>query len=92
MGLVSVQSQRGRQRGLGHFTQKSLNALQQLFIGDTHSNDVPLANLRAAPRTDSTVPHDPADAETERHLNVSILLPLRSRNPQLFLQGAPCCN
>ncbi|KAI0321538.1 Ion transport protein-domain-containing protein [Amylostereum chailletii] len=68
--LRRSQKSNGKQRGLTHLTTKSLNALQQLFIGDTHSNDVPLANIRAAPRKDSTVPHDPADAETERHLEL----------------------
>ncbi|KAI0031009.1 Ion transport protein-domain-containing protein [Vararia minispora EC-137] len=64
-----AQGSRGAGRGAGHMTSKSLNALQQLFIGDTGSNDVPLANLRSH-RKDPTVPHDPADEETERHLEL----------------------
>ncbi|KAI0050088.1 hypothetical protein FA95DRAFT_1487881 [Auriscalpium vulgare] len=59
----------GRKKGMKHYTNKSLNALQQLFIGDTHPNDVPLATLRNARRDDMT-PQDPTLEETERHLEL----------------------
>ncbi|KAA1473328.1 hypothetical protein DENSPDRAFT_779605 [Dentipellis sp. KUC8613] len=38
----------GRKSGARHIARKSLSALQRLFIGDTQSNDVPMANLRTA--------------------------------------------
>ncbi|KZV67749.1 hypothetical protein PENSPDRAFT_687890 [Peniophora sp. CONT] len=56
-------------RNKGHFTTKSLNALQALFIGDTGTHDVPLANLRSH-RKDPSAPTDGADEETERHLEL----------------------
>ena len=54
-----------------HATSRSLNLLQQLFIGgDTQSNDVPLVDLRHA-RKHGTTHQSPIDKETERHLCVA---------------------
>jgi hypothetical protein len=47
-----------------HFTNKSLNILQRLFIGDTQSNDVPLATLRHV-RKHSDPHQNTAGEETE---------------------------
>lgn len=41
--------------------------LQQLFAGESRSNDVPLTNIRHG-RRDSMAPQNPNDDETERHL------------------------
>lgn len=41
--------------------------LQQLFAGESKSNDIPMSNLRQA-RRDSDAPQDPNEEETERHL------------------------
>lgn len=41
--------------------------LQQLFIGDTQSNDLPLQNLRNAKR-ESVNTQNPNEDEMERHL------------------------
>ncbi|EGN97267.1 hypothetical protein SERLA73DRAFT_110442 [Serpula lacrymans var. lacrymans S7.3] len=59
-----------------HLPSKSLTMLQQLFVGDMRSNNVPLANLRRA-RHDSMALQDPIDEETERHLEI-----LASVNPE----------
>lgn len=58
-----------RQKSLlrGHYSSKSISALQKLFVGENRSNDVPLANLKAN-RRDSITPQDPNDEELERHL------------------------
>ncbi|THH14934.1 hypothetical protein EW146_g5467 [Bondarzewia mesenterica] len=62
-----------RKRGVRHYTSKSLNMLQQLFIGDTHPNDVPLANLRNG-RRESLKTQDPNDEEMERHLELLAMI------------------
>ncbi|KII90373.1 hypothetical protein PLICRDRAFT_173801 [Plicaturopsis crispa FD-325 SS-3] len=56
-------------RGPRHYSSKSLSLLQRLFVGETKSNDVPLATLRN-PRRDSVGPSNPNDEETERHLEL----------------------
>ena len=53
-----------------HYTTKSLNMLQQLFIGDTHANDMPMTALRNG-RRDTMRAQDPNDEEMERHLYVA---------------------
>jgi hypothetical protein len=47
-----------------HLTNKSLDILQRLFIGDTQSNDVPLTTLRHA-RKNSGPQQNVASEETE---------------------------
>ncbi|KAL5522184.1 CCH1 [Sanghuangporus sanghuang] len=60
---------RGKSLLKGHYASRSISALQRLFAGDSRSNDVPLANLRA-PRRDSVGPQDPNHEELERHLEI----------------------
>lgn len=50
-----------------HFANKSLNLLQKLFIGDTQSDDVPLATLRHVRKNSSTMQNS-TDRETDGHL------------------------
>nr|GAT59750.1 predicted protein [Mycena chlorophos] len=50
----------------GHYSSKSLTALQKLFAGDT-KNDIPLATLRHVRNESASDPHD---EETERHLEL----------------------
>ncbi|KAL6310254.1 Ion transport protein-domain-containing protein [Sparassis latifolia] len=50
-------------------TRSYLKRLQRLFAGETDANDVPMATIRNG-RRDSTIPQDPVDEETERHLEV----------------------
>lgn len=57
----------GKKSGSGHVTSKSLSVLQQLFIGDTKSSDVPLANLKTTKR-ESVNTQNPNDDEIERQL------------------------
>ncbi|KAH9979222.1 Ion transport protein-domain-containing protein [Lactifluus volemus] len=52
---------------------KSLNLLQRLFVGDTPSDDVPLATLRHA-RMQSSTQQNPTDEETERHLDLLVAI------------------
>jgi voltage-dependent calcium channel len=63
----SLQSNIGARHGPRHYPSKSLTMLQQLFAGESRTNDVPLTTLRQA-RRDSATPQDPNDDETERHL------------------------
>lgn len=65
--LTIFQLKRGKSLLKGHYASRSISALQRLFAGDSRSNDVPLANLRA-PRRDSVGPQDPNHEELERHL------------------------
>ncbi|KAI0247528.1 Ion transport protein-domain-containing protein [Lactifluus subvellereus] len=58
----------GNRKRVRHVTSKSLNMLQQLFMGDTPSNSVPLATLRHV-REHSTH-QNPIDEETERYLDL----------------------
>jgi hypothetical protein len=67
MLISTSKSNIGARRGPGHYPSRSLTLLQQLFAGDTRTDDVPLTNLRQA-RRDSAVRQDPNDEETERHL------------------------
>lgn len=60
---------RNRSFGKGHYSNKSVSALQRLFTGDRRTNDVPLATLRNV-RKDSDGPQDPNDEELERHMCV----------------------
>ena len=57
-----------------HIANRSLNILQRLFIGETQSDDVPLATLRHAPSDSNGAAPQNADdeEETDRHLCVVI--------------------
>ncbi|KAF8465445.1 Ion transport protein-domain-containing protein, partial [Russula ochroleuca] len=56
-----------------HFMNKSLNILQRLFIGDTQSNDVPLANLRHVRKNSDSHQNTTSEGtETDRDLLASI--------------------
>jgi hypothetical protein len=57
----------GNRKRPRHVTNKSLNVLQRLFMGDTPLNDAPLITLRHA-REHSTTHQSPIDEETERYL------------------------
>lgn len=57
----------GKKSGSGHVASKSLSVLQQLFIGDTKSSDMPLANLKTTKR-ESVNTQNPNDDEIERQL------------------------
>ena len=50
-----------------HVTHKSLSILQRLFIGETQSDDVPLATLQHA-RKQSATSQKSTDKETDGHL------------------------
>ena len=50
-----------------HVTNKSLNFLQRLFIGDKQSDDVPLAPLQHARKHSATLQKS-TDKETDGHL------------------------
>ena len=52
---------------MGHYSKKSITALQKLFSGESKTNDVPLATLRSGKR-DSVAPQNPNDEELTRHL------------------------
>lgn len=53
--------------GPRHYTSKSLHMLQNLFVGEKTTMDVPLTKIRGG-RRDSTVPQGPMEEEMERHL------------------------
>ena len=61
----------------GHYANHSISLLHKLFTGESRSNDVPLANLRAARRETITTPQDPNDEKYERHLYVMMWFPQR---------------
>ncbi|CAA7264458.1 unnamed protein product [Cyclocybe aegerita] len=63
-----------------HYSSKSLTALQQLFTGDTKTDDIPMTTLRHQGREPST---DPLDEEMERHLELLVAV-----NPQIGLADA----
>lgn len=63
--MMGVKRQKSSLRG--HYSTKSIGALQKLFVGEKKSNDVPLATLKAN-RRDTIAPQDPNDEELGRHL------------------------
>ncbi|KAI5121745.1 hypothetical protein M0805_009034 [Coniferiporia weirii] len=76
-------SKRGKGLLRGHYSSKSITALQRLFSGESRSNDVPLATLRAG-RRDSIGHQDPNDEELERHLEILATINADAQDTQDF--------
>jgi len=54
-------------KGPRHYPSRSLQLLQNFFVGEQTTVEIPLTNLKNL-RRDSTAPPDPSDDEMESHL------------------------